>query len=519
MGALRAAWAWALLSSCTSVVTRPESRSVEATPGSSSHVERDPERKGDSRVQRRAARRVPPSDPVGTDHPVLLVQASPDARWVVYCQARSDDDESGRVEVRAAPSGALIGDSLTMYLTQGSGPGEVIEDLLAADPTGRYLVLRRQGQVQLLDSERGTTLDLAALGADTRADAIPHRQHRTLSFDRSGQKLLYVRGAERHPKVVVRDLTTGRETLVDPGAGKVWRAELDRDGRWITLLMITEDTSGNGRLGWPVPEADVPTWRCRRPIARHQSWEGRGDHPETRVARASGGPAKSIPGFVAPWGESLLVRGTTETWYERSWEGARVRLGLRPCAGRVTHGDPERRLVVVACEQKEGPPRLEVLGAAPPRQLALDLVATAQAVDHTGAEQPRLLPIYPGSEARLLDLETLTVHPLLPRDLVLLTHEALALVYRAGALFVYDAAHATVTPLDSPPGPLGELLTQDTVAIAHPRVVDLAARRYLGNVWQMPLALSRDGRVLAASGQDGAADQVAVGPLEWVVPQ
>ena len=51
-----------------------------------------------------------------------------------------------------------------------------------------------------------------------------------LDFDASGNQLPYLRGGVPHGQVIVRDLTTGKERSLDPGAGNLWRASLDAGG-------------------------------------------------------------------------------------------------------------------------------------------------------------------------------------------------------------------------------------------------------------------------------------------------
>src|SRR5215471_11643595 len=85
-----------------------------------------------------------PSDPTpvwGTAHPYYIVNLPPDGRWVVLCQARSDSNRDGRIEVDYSIHGDDDGDVLSPYLIDDRGHEQPIRSVLAADPTGRWLVI------------------------------------------------------------------------------------------------------------------------------------------------------------------------------------------------------------------------------------------------------------------------------------------------------------------------------------------------------------------------------------------
>ena len=460
----------------------------------------------------------PPEDAIGTADPVVLDAASPLGSWVVACQAREDTDGDGRIRVGVDPRGELTGDELRPYLMVGKGPGRPIDELIAADPTGRWLVLREEGRPWLVDTTGSGRLDLGALGADSRADALPYADHRTFAFDGSGTKLSYVRSGERNEsEVVVRTLADGSEHIVDPGPGKLWRAAIDMTGNWVVIEMITEDTSGNGRLGWPVPEREHLSHRCRGPIARYSAWQDRGDQPATLVAPATGGRAKLMSSLVAPLRSRLLVRLPGGEIYLRSWSGKRVRLGEGQCLGHLVHADVDRGLALFACEQEEGRPLLELRGPGFRREL--EIPVAGQAVRNWPASTARLIPVYPGQDALLVDFEKQATVALEPRDSVLLVAGSRALVRRGDDLLLIDVDSALERPLATLPHPIPDVQLQPPVAVVSPFVIDIERGKVLGTESGRPLAVTRDGHVLVAAGHDASADAVAVGPLLWRRPQ
>jgi hypothetical protein len=468
---------------------------------------------GSAATQQRAA----PAGSIGTHHPLLVEATAADGRWVVLCQAREDTDGDGRVAVRVGPRGELLGDRLSSYLVVGTGPGEAVDELLGSDPTGRWLVLRQRQRVLLRDTRTQRSVDLTALGADTRADRLRYRPHRTLSFDRLGSRLLYVRRRGQATEVVVRQLESGTETLVDPGPGVLWRAELDAQGQWAIVHMLVDDTNGNGRLDWPVPPAEQNRWRCTGPIPQLFAWQGRGDTPVIRVAPSSGGATQLVTGFVAPFGSGLLEREPGGRLMLRDASQRSRQLASAKCDARVVHADPTRGLVVAACSGATGRPPLVLLGPGYHQDLSLEVAPHNH--HRWPQDTPRLLPLYPGQDTALLDLDRRVVHRLRPGDGVIATSGPRALLRRSRSLLIFDGLTGREHRLPGRTAVLPDVLHTDPIAVVSPLVVDVRAGRLLGKVTRRPLAASRSGQVLVAEGGDPNAQQLALGPLRWVDPR
>ncbi|HEY1534199.1 MAG TPA: hypothetical protein VGF76_09275, partial [Polyangiaceae bacterium] len=195
--------------------------------------------------------------PLGDSGPLLVEQASPDGRWVAVCQARQDSNRDGQVSASVGPRGELHGDDFARYLI---APGEELttDGVLGADPSGRFVLVVQRGALLLWDSQSRKSLDLSALGADTRLSAESLASLRTLAFDATGEHLLYVRTGDSGARVVIRNLSDGSERALDPGPGPIWRARFARAGVFVVLEMLTEDSNKNKKADFPAPLLTAP---------------------------------------------------------------------------------------------------------------------------------------------------------------------------------------------------------------------------------------------------------------------
>lgn len=178
--------------------------------------------------------------------PTLVEQASGDGSWVALCQSQpSKDEPAATAEPKGAPR-------LQRYLV---APGEELSiDLwLKASPDSRFALFMQSGVLVLWDSVTRKTVDLSALGADTRLSAESNAAARALDFDAKSEQLLYLRRSATATRVVLRSLGDGTERELDPGPGEVWHARFDPGGVFIVLQMITSDTNKNGRLDFLPP--------------------------------------------------------------------------------------------------------------------------------------------------------------------------------------------------------------------------------------------------------------------------
>ena len=447
----------------------------------------------------------------GTADPLTVIAASPDRRWIAVCQARRDTNGDGKVRVDISADGTVSGDELAGYLLAAPGPGTAIDAFVGSDPTGRFVAFVRQGRLVLRDT--ATQMD-TELPGDVRDDLSPFVHPRAVSFDPTGHRMLYLQKLEHGGKIVVRELSTRAETIVDPGDGLVYRADFDPSGEAIVVRVVTADTNQNGRLDWPVREADTPRMRCAAPLPRFAVWERGGDEAALRVAPAQGGVARDAPGLVVPMGGALLVREADGALARVEPSGKRLPVARGGCDARLLHVDAARGLALVTCLDAKGKNEAVLVGHGPAKQLGLALSVAPG--DHFVEGAPRLVPLHPGTDAALLDLDRREVEMLTNGDRILATSGARALVLRGRSLVVHELGSS-----DAELGeivPLSHMLRSGSVVFVPPFVVDVALGELLGRSEERALAVASDGALLVATGGAADAAHFARGPLEWKAP-
>lgn len=451
------------------------------------------------------------------DVPVTLPTVGHGGHFLVYCAARTDSDANGRLEVRVGPAGALVGDELRPELAIGGKPPELIDDLLGYDASGRYAVVRIARIVSLIDVIDGTRTDLTALGFDDRDDVLPERQHRALAFDPRAELLAYVRAGQRR-EVVLRTLATGAERVIGDLPGEPFRFAWSADGEWLAVSSVIEDTSQNGRIDFPAGLAKGARLSCISPIPRFSVRPDSGDRPTTFVVRRDAGAARAVPDFVMPFGSDLLLRAK-DAPLVLELGGKKRPLTRADCGSRVLHADPARGQLLVACSTAKTPQRAKVELLTPAGRIDLGVTVHPTSIDRWPvAPAPRLVPLYPGSEVMLIDLERKQPLPLRPRDRVITTHGARALVRRGSSIMLYDAEAASETELLTDTGRFADVVVEGAVVAVGSSVIDVSEARLLGKVDGRPLALTREGDVLIADGGAPSAERLARGPVRWRKP-
>jgi hypothetical protein len=437
---------------------------------------------------------------------------------------------AGPVEVGASSASgawvALCDSERQTRLVLGSGPGERVDELLAEDPTGRYVVVAESGGAFLVDAARGARVDLTALGADVRKLRADYAPHRTLSFDAAGQYLSYLRRTTGEPPhIVVRQLESGAERDFPLGPGEVVRLELSADARHVSFDVVREDTNKNGRWDWPAPEEPAKKGRCEKPPLRFRSfaYQGRGDATVRGVVSLTDGVVKDVPELVTPLGAGLLIRGADGgLLLERS--GKRTALAPAACAARSLFADAERGLVLASCAP---PPPKKVKGRPAPaptgkRQVwlfgagvAVDLQRELYetSVDRAATIGSRLVPLYPGSESYLVDLDRRELLPLAPGSRVLSTAGAVAVIWRDRDLFRYDAETKREERIARGVATTPDLLRAGAAVLLSPFLVVGMEGPALASP-PGALAITTDGFVLTGS-SDGTGGAIQ-GPLHWV---
>lgn len=426
-----------------------------------------------------------------------VLQSSSSGSWVLICQGQPGEKR----------------------LVLGAGPGEPVEDVYASDSAGRYLVASLGGVAWLIDTLTGERVDLSALGADVRRARVDYAVHRALSFSADGQLLAYLRHQDGKASIVLRQLEGGTERVFPTAAGDVLRLELSADARYVSFDALREDTSKNGKLDWPVPEEPAAKVGCepeKLPRFRSFAYQGRGDQPTRALLATSDGSLRDVPGLITPVGESALVRDPDGS-LKLEQRGKRAPFAPASCDGRVLFADAQRQLALVTCTLPKKPGKREVwlFGPGYSKNLRVELYETA--TDRQAQSGVRLVPLYPGSESALVDLERRELLPLAAGSRVVAVAGERALLWRGTELTSYDARSKTERSVARGVTRNPDLLQTGQALLLTPFVVIGAEPPALTSPTDRPLALSNRGHVLGAAQAPGVPSGAAIeGPLHWL---
>lgn len=251
-----------------------------------------------------------PPERFGTEHPIVVVATSPQRRWAAYCQARSDTDGDGAIRVSFGRHGDTFGDRLDAFLKYDDARELPIDDFVAGDPQGRFVVVVVSRRLVLVDAIAGS---MDTLDADPSPGDEVVGPHRAARFDASGSRMLYLRGTPTGATVVVRDLCSRAESTISPGPGQLLAADFDASGKEVVLAILRENLDETGPRFMAFPSFLAPR-RCRGDAT---SVTTLGGSPEVayRVADAAGGTARVVdepPPLAAraPAGPTLVVESS-----------------------------------------------------------------------------------------------------------------------------------------------------------------------------------------------------------------
>ena len=460
---------------------------------------------------------------IGSNAPVRLLAASPDRTWAVLCEARKDTDKDGRISVGPGFNG-LYGDQMAAFLVQGQGKGVAIDDMLAADPEGRFLVIVRKGRLWLLDtttSVKGVAeIDLTARGAYSKA----RRDKATgafmqASFDRTGSNLLYVALRKRKVVVVVRALATGAEVDVDPGPGTFWHAEHDAQGKRVRVEVVVDPEGRKGRLPTHRRPRHQRIPRCTTRVVGDVINE-QGDSPVLRLAPLAGGVAVPVDGLIGWLGNAMLRRDQAGALLLDAGDGKPARELVKAACQPVVDGlDPEKQRLLVHCKADGDNAKALLVDARTTRKL--DLPARNGDDDDLEPFGRHLFFTQNDAYDTTFDLDTGKQRLSPQSQRVLGLAGARTLVNRSGRLVLLDgASERDLGALDSE---YPEVMQRGAVYLVPPFLVDLGQGKVLGGLPTAPLgqtahvlALARDGQMLTQF--SSAPRPFYLGPLQWYAP-
>lgn len=428
----------------------------------------------------------PANGQVGTSHAAIVPDADPSGRWALVCQARADTDGDGYVHFRLVEHGIVEGDDAALYLVRGSGPGERIAGLIARDATGRWLVVARDdGQIVLLDVERGTRVALRPAIGSVHAELYPLAPS-SIVFDPTGERLLYRRRVQGRVVLVVRTLASGEERTIDPGPGTLLSTHWLADGTWLHITAVHDDVNGDGRI--ELPNEHRGTWDGTCGVGSTTYMRGHSD--DERSASIAWTTGLRVEGkFHQGFGDEVLIY-EGEAWFAVGPSGTRRPVPLEEGCWPL-HADAARGQIVADCG---GEADTVLVAFAGDGRRAIGRIADS--VSQWQLSSPRVLVL---AGRWLLDLETLRLGD--AGHQVVAAHGSWALVADDGAALL-DVATGRRRRLR---GPLywGLRAGAGAYAYASPWLVDLERGRPLARLDRRVHAVAADGRLLIDTGDGG----------------
>ncbi|MDJ0975155.1 MAG: hypothetical protein QNJ98_11890 [Planctomycetota bacterium] len=452
-----------------------------------------------------------PDAQFGTAHATIVDFVDPEGRWMVLCQARTDTNGDGKVEsFFDRHHGTAMGDEVRPYLVQGGGPGKAIDDYVQHDWFGRWLVVIRDGKLTLIDTRSRKEWDLSKTGARTD-DADPvFGPHSAASFDAAGRQLLYTRAKDDGVVVVVRDLATHAESVIEPGPGVFHRAWIDPAGHHVLLQVVAADTSGNGKLERPEVGSSLAERTCRGAFAAYSVFGRTGDVPVLRVAPTSGGKAVDVDGLIAPVGRDLLVRTDDDALHVQTPDGKRRRVAPASARAALYRRAASGAFVLVhRGEGKRGPLWLHHAG----KGVKLPSEGVAEHDRNTFLLR-RWWALEPETSAHVVAdlLKGIFVRV---EGRVLHTHGDAVLLERDSGLVVRQMSSGKERAVAGGGGESGRTLRRGPAIAKDGVVVHLEDPSKGGRFEGEPYNLTTDGRVLLAA-REGHG--MPIGPFRWVRP-
>ncbi len=447
-----------------------------------------------------------------TGAPVTLGVVDPAARWVFFCQ--DDIDQSS---VTASATGAPLElrvqtDAMSPYLAGSSSNVIKLTALLATSADGRYLVVLSEAHEPLLvDAQSEDMTSLATLELDLRADAM-RGDLRSVAFSADSSKVAFLlRG--QPPRILIRQLHSGTDVEVTPVGDNVWRIEFDAASRYLVLQEILDDTNGNGRFDWPIPERPLRNTRCMADLGSLDAWPLSGDRAITTIAPVAGGKAQRVDGFVTSLESSLIVKRGREGLTAIDESGTRP-ISNSDCDLHIIALSTRYAQILSICGDKKGHSGLELDSLGAIRKFSFE--APVSMLDWITPESDRFKALYSGTHTLLVDFQLASATQLQDRD-QLLAQGTAGIILRRGAavvLFTPDAS-TTVTLMDGLAAGT-RVMVGPGHAIVGQSVLSANLGKVLGVVAQPTMAIAANGCVLVALGVSQNDRPFVAGPLQWI---
>lgn len=382
-----------------------------------------------------------------------LEAVSPTGSYVAYCQPTRTSAQKPLDQTLDERQSADAPVALTLAL--GSERID-LDELLAADRLGRFVVTLESGTPLLRDTVEHRTFPLTSLALDLERDALP--DHRAVAFSSDGHELaLLTLEGEGVAALVVLDLRASDPTAKPRKVAlpaRPWRISAEAD-----TFVITTAQEGSKGPNWPVRAWSQPNLRCTRGTFDAFSRLS-GPLRDPTLSHSLLGPADKAP-RPAPG----FVMATPGGWIRREDDGRLVavqgkqqrQLASARCGGRIVAASATAGWYLVSCEEyrpikaSAPPPKATKKRSAPPKLrfplyllkpgVVRDLDAELMrfGVDVPEPTDARYVALRVEKGLLLVDFALGRAELLDPAERVLLTTEREAILSRNGKLVRYAA--------------------------------------------------------------------------------
>lgn len=371
---------------------------------------------------------VPGDASFGPAGSVWVERAALNASWVAWCDP--DDNAATPATSRGSQPRGGAQPVRRVHMEWMDGHTRIIAGVLGQSASGRAVVIDTGEGWQLIDTVRGTTIDLNELGVDRRRalnDVVP----RGIAFHPTLPVVALLTARNGRTEVLVLDYAADESATIQPHSQHVFRMSWEPSGDFLFLQEVPEDSNGNRRVDWPEPEVPSGPGRCGEALPRFVVATGRSsDRVAWTVAPRSGGAATAADGFLLRTREGWLTLTSDARIALRTTAGVRQ---LTPPGCEVwpvaAHGSS--RQLLVGCHEK-GRLGLNLVSQRGSLALGVDMPPSEDLVHRSWSS--RFLPIYAGIRSYLIDFERAAALELQQRDQLLAQQGAHVVIRRASSI-------------------------------------------------------------------------------------
>lgn len=476
---------------------------------------------------------------IGKGGRIALEAAGPSAHWIAYCQFAS--------AIQATATDPRSAEDDTELFLNLPDQDVAIEAVLRSDPSGQFLVVLIDGVAWLIDAVNDARWDLSSLKPDLRFDGLP--EHRSFAFTESALLILKENEATEGSLLAGIDLSSlekghpisaAQFTVKDQ---VVYRVEAEGNHVWTVSL-----PPGSTTRYWPAKFKPAVTRRCNtvQKFDAYSRLSAVRPDPYIRYSwlrlphiHALQSPPQftEAPGFVFGFGKGWVRR--LDTGRLMLVEGkVQKQVASERCGARVLHADEASGQFLIACEEykpvaspasqnkaeksskKRQPPkyRFDLYLIKPGRVRSLKVDTARTGVDVKGPQDLRLVPLRPGAQSAIVDVQQTKLTVFEGEVQVLATGAAGALLRRGNKLSLWRSAQVDEQALDYTITELMPVLARGSLVAVGNRVFDLSKTFKSWLLPGEPLELTRSGHALIPQLRSESG-QFYEGPLALLPPE